>query len=216
VKVGLDELTGNDQAVLLVLMAESRLVPNPELARLGPKLEVSNRERLNRLGLIQTTKPGNSYVHELTDAGWRLCRDMFSAQAPPLSKSQGKALYTLLRSLGRYLEREDLVPADVFAPAGEEPAPAPTDIADVDVEFLVRRAYEGLAGGSGGWVGLSRLRAEMEHVPRPQLDATLKRMYRMPGVSLIPEENQKVLTPDDRAAAVEIGDQDKHLIAIEP
>ena len=41
-------------------------------------------------------------------------------------------------------------------------------------------------------------------------------MYRIPGVSLIPEENQKVLTPDDRAAAVEIGDQDKHLIAIEP
>jgi hypothetical protein len=40
-------------------------------------------------------------------------------------------------------------------------------------------------------------------------------MYRSPGVSLIPEENQKTLTAEDRAAAVEIGDQDKHLIAIE-
>jgi hypothetical protein len=40
-------------------------------------------------------------------------------------------------------------------------------------------------------------------------------MYRLPGISLIPEENQKTLTDQDRAAAVAIGDQDKHLIAIE-
>jgi len=215
VKVALDELTGADQAVLLVLMAESRPVPNPELTQLGPELKKLNRERLNRLGLIETSKPGNSYVHELTDEGWRLCQDIFAAAAPPLSKGQGKALYTLLRSLGRYLAREDLVLADVFTPARED-APRPDGTADTDVELLVRRSYEGLAAQPGGWVALARLRAELADVPRPQLDATLKRMYRIPGVSLIPEENQKVLTADDRAAAVEIGDQDKHLIAIEP
>ncbi|MET0702307.1 MAG: hypothetical protein ABWY93_21855, partial [Mycobacterium sp.] len=60
-----------------------------------------------------------------------------------------------------------------------------------------------------------RLRAELPEVTRPELDAALTRMYRTPGVSLIPEENQKTLTAEDRAAAVEIGDQAKHLIAIE-
>lgn len=213
-KVGLDELTSTDQAVLLVLMAESRPVPNPELARLGPKLEKANRERLNRLGLVETSRPGNSYLHELTDDGWQLCREMFFAEAPPLSKSQGKALYTLLRSLGRYLTKEDLLPADLFAQADEEPLP-PEDTTDTEVEGLVRRTYEALSARPGGWVALARLRGELTQVSRPRLDATLKRMYRIPGVSLIPEENRKVLTAEDLAAAVEIGDQDKHLIAIE-
>lgn len=40
-------------------------------------------------------------------------------------------------------------------------------------------------------------------------------MYRKTGVHLIPEENQKVLGEHDWAAAVVIGDQHKHLIAIE-
>jgi hypothetical protein len=64
-------------------------------------------------------------------------------------------------------------------------------------------------------VDLVRLRAELTDVSKHELDAALTRMYRIPGVSLIPEENQKTLTAQDRAAAVAIGDQDKHLIAIE-
>ena len=34
------------------------------------------------------------------------------------------------------------------------------------------------------------------------------------GVNLVPESNQKVLKPQERAAAVTIGNQDKHLVAI--
>ncbi|CQD19165.1 hypothetical protein BN970_04309 [Mycolicibacterium conceptionense] len=115
-----DELTGTEQAVLLVLMAESRPVPNPELERLGPKLDKPKRDRLNRLGLIESsgTRP---VVHELTDAGWALCRSLFGAGAPPRSTGQGKALYTLLAALHRYFEKAELVPADVFLPA-EQPA----------------------------------------------------------------------------------------------
>ena len=44
------------------------------------------------------------------------------------------------------------------------------------------------------------------------LDEALTQLYRDGAVSLIPEENQKILTDEDRAAAVEIGDQAKHLI----
>jgi hypothetical protein len=72
-----------------------------------------------------------------------------------------------------------------------------------------------LVARPGGWLGLVKLRAELSDVPRADLDAALVRLYQAPGVSLVPEENQKTLTTADRAAAVEIGLQDKHLIAIQ-
>ncbi|MGV0809432.1 hypothetical protein [Mycolicibacterium setense] len=211
-----DELTGTEQAVLLVLMAESRPVPNPELERLGPKLDKPQRDRLNRLGLIETagTRP---LVHELTDAGWALCRALFGAAPPPRSSGQGRAMYTLLNALHRYFEHAELVPADVFLPPEEpeEPIRAAAPTPEAAPEIQLRTAYSGLAARPGGWVSLLRLREAVPGLTRPTVDAALISLYQQPGVSLIPEENQKVLTPADREAAVEIGNQDKHLIAIE-
>jgi len=60
-----------------------------------------------------------------------------------------------------------------------------------------------------------RLRAELPDVSKSELDDALTQMQRKPGVSLIPEENQKTLTGEDHAAAVEIGNRARHLIAIE-
>ena len=48
-----------------------------------------------------------------------------------------------------------------------------------------------------------------------EVDAALAVLHRTPGVSVIPQEDQKLLTPEDRDAAVIIGDRPKHLIAIE-
>jgi hypothetical protein len=205
VTVAIDELTGTEQAVLLVLMAEARPVPDPELERLGPKLDKPIRERLNRLRLIESMLVGRSHVHELTDEGWAFCRTLFGAATPPRPSGQGKALYTLLRALGRYFDRADLRPGDVFLPPESEHG----------IEELVRSAYARLTLTPGGWVDLARLRAALPEVPPSDLDATLVRMYQIPGVSLIPEENQKTLRPVDRDAAVLIGNQHKHLIAIE-
>jgi hypothetical protein len=209
VTVSPDELTGTEQAVLLVLMAKAQPVPNPELKKLGPELKQRERDRLNRLKLIETT-PGRPMVHELTDKGWATCRGLVGAEAPARVTGQGKVLYTVLIALDRYLRREKLPLAEVFEPPGMEA----TD-ADSDVESRVRQTYSRLVGRPGGWLGLAELRAELTDVPRAELDAVLVRLYQAPGVSLIPEENQKTLTAADRAAAVEIGTQGKHLIAIE-
>lgn len=203
-----DELTGTEQAVLLVLMAESRPVPNAELERLGPKLDKRGRDRLNSLGLIESTR-SRPLTHELTDSGWALCRELFGAATPARSTGQGRALYTLLRALGAHFERAELAPADVFLPAtvSEQAASTP--------DTVLRAAYHRLSTAPGSWVGLARLRDEVPYLSREAVDAALVELYREPGVSLIPEENQKVLTEADRAAAVEIGNQNKHLIAIE-
>jgi hypothetical protein len=109
-----------ERAVLLVLMAESRPVPNPDLVALGPKLDKPGRDKLNEVGLIESHRSDGRFVHELTDRGWRLCRDILSADAPPRSTGPAKTLYTVLGSLDRYLRRADLSLADVFGARGSD------------------------------------------------------------------------------------------------
>jgi len=195
--------------VLLVLMAESRPVPNPELVELGPKLERPGREKLNDHGLVESTRSGNRFVHELTDKGWRLCREILSAGPPRGAAGAAKALYTVLGALDRYLDRADLSLADAFGYPADVQATATT-------EDRIRDAYTKLMPWPGGWVSLTLLRHELADVPRADVDTALHTLHRAADVSLIREENQKALTDGDRDAAVVIGDQHKHLIAIEP
>jgi hypothetical protein len=202
------DLTGTERAVLLVLMAESRPVPNPELLALGPKLDKPGRDKLSALGLIESGRSGGRFVHELTDRGWRVCHDILAAGPPPRSTGPAKTLYTVLGAIDRYLRRADLSLADMFGSDGRE-GPA-------TIEDRIRHAYASLTPRPGGWVSLTRLRTELADTPRAEFDAALRTLFRAPGVSLIPEENQKVLTAADRHAAVVIGDENKHLIAIEP
>lgn len=197
------DLTGTERAVLLVLMAQSRPVPNPALAELGPALDRPGRDKLNRLGLIESERTGGRYVHELTDRGWRVCRDLVSAPPPARSTGPAKALYTVLGAVSRYLDGADLSLADVFGAGAEQ-----------TTEDRIRSAYDRLAPRPGGWVSLTRLRAELDD-SRADVDTALVTLHRVPGVSVIPQEDQKVLTDEDRAAAVVIGDRPKHLIAIE-
>ena len=56
------DLTGTERAVLIVLMAESRPVANPELAALGPALYKPGRDKLNALGLLESERRG-SWMH---------------------------------------------------------------------------------------------------------------------------------------------------------
>jgi hypothetical protein len=147
-------------------------------------------------------------VHELTDRGWHLCREILSAGAPPRSTGPAKTLYTVLAALDRYLTHADLSLADVFG--------SPDDVeTTATIEDRVRAAYAELTPRPDGWVSLAHLRAELADAPRAEIDSALRTLHRTPGVSLIREENQKALTDTDRDAAIAIGGQDKHLIAIE-
>ena len=104
--------------------------------------------------------------------------------------------------LDRYLDAADLSLAELFWPRR---APSTAD--------RITQAYTELADRTGAWVGLRTLRQQLSDVA--DLDDTLSELYRTGAISLIPEENQKVLTDEDRAAAITIGGQAKHLIAIE-
>lgn len=196
-----DELTGTEQAILLVLMAECRPVPNARLKDLGPELKKPQRDALLRKKLIEVH--GKPMVVTLSEPGWATCRAIIGTDPPPGVTGQKRALYTLMKSLSRYFDREDLRPSHVFAAAES-------------LEDRIRGAYATLVDRPGGWVGLRRLRDALPDVSRSDLDQELTRLYRVPGVSLIPEENQKTLTDGDRAAALRIGGKDNHVMAIEP
>ena len=75
--------------------------------------------------------------------------------------------------------------------------------------------YHRLAKEPGDWVGLAELRAGLPTAGRDAVDEALRRLAVSPDVRVIPIANLKSLTDDDRAAAIRLGGELKHAIAIE-
>ncbi|GAA1308018.1 hypothetical protein Psi02_65930 [Planotetraspora silvatica] len=196
-------------AALVVLMVEAGEIANPDLAeRYGLTLDGKRRLRLNELKLVDSWKQGRAYVHVLTDAGWARVAEEFRAEAisaraagGQLKGSPGPIIRALIGGVQGFMERTDRRLSDVFGPVS-------------NVEALIREAYAELVMEPGGWVSLTELRVLLRDVARTKVDETLRRMAAMPDVDVVPESNQKALTRRDREAALVIGDQDKHLLAI--
>jgi len=88
---------------------------------------------------------------------------------------------------------------------------------DIEVENAIRAAYR-KHGKDGDYVGLAEIRAELgTKYNRADVDAALKRLAVEPesGANIVPQSNQKALTPADHAAALHIGGQDRHFIHFE-
>jgi hypothetical protein len=206
-----DDLTPSDSAILIALMAEARAMLNTELIeRYGIDVEKSRREKLNRLQLLRSEKSGRTFLHELDDKGWVRVQDDLDVSSPK-AKAIGGALTAVhvnlrqrvlprsgYRSLGEMFSRTDLTPS-------ERPS---------NLDVRLRIAYAALAVEPGAWVALSRLRPFFGDMPKADVDEALRRLSRAADVNLVPENNQKVLTDADRAAALHLGGQDKHLLAI--
>lgn len=75
-------------------------------------------------------------------------------------------------------------------------------------------AYYDLSHKPQDWVRLAVLRPMLSSDPADQ-DATLIAMVRTGYVHLAPDSNRKVLTDDDHDAALWVGGEANHLLAIE-
>ncbi|WP_198943093.1 hypothetical protein [Actinophytocola xanthii] len=191
---------------MFVLMAEAHELDNRELdERFGLRLDGAERVRLNQLGLVESTRGGGNrpFVHELTDRGWRWCADELRSARPVPRDSLGKAFHAVLAALGRYLERSQLALADVFH-------------AHDGLTDHIRATYRALTEAPGDYVSLTDLRRRLDGTPRAEVDDAFRRLNRAPDVVLAPQEDQALLTERDRAAALRVGTQDVHLLAIEP
>lgn len=88
-------------------------------------------------------------------------------------------------------------------------SPAPQDLTG-----RIRAAYTQIAPAMGRWVDLAELRPLLAGIDRKRLDAEILRMHVAREATLIPEENRRAITPADRAAAIVVGGEDRHLISI--
>jgi hypothetical protein len=201
-----DGLTVKERAVLFALLAEARELANPELEkRLGFRLNGKERRKLNDLKLVDSIKSGRTYLHELSDAGWRWCADELSVGQRPGAQSMERALYGILAALRRYLDNTGQGLADIFSATPE----------DLDVEERIVAGYRALAKEPGEFVKLSALRSELSAISRADADLALDKMYRSQRINLIPQANQHVLLAADHEAALRIGGEYKNLISIE-
>jgi len=199
------DLSVPERAALLALMTFVSEASNTDLRdRYGFAIDGKLRTRLEDLKLITSRRatgvPGRPYVVELTEEGWRWCRE--ELRAVPEGKPKAyRIAYGLMNVLDRYLDRSDRTMADIFA-VEEEP-----------VEDRIRAAYASLAE-PGGRLLLSRLRERLADLPREHVDAELRRLDRERAITLKPELNQKALTQDDRDAAISVAGDAKHLVVI--
>lgn len=223
-------LTPTQSSVLFILLAESRELSTSEIRELGPALDKAGRDRLNSLGLIESRRGARrAYFHVLTDRGWAWCAAELHAGPPARANSFLRAMYTVLDGIGRYIDAEDLRLHEVFGrprlpstesdeSAGDSPAvdsPPPATTPDADPRAQIAAAYHSRVPLPGGFVLVTHLRTDLPVLSPEVFDATMVAFQREPGVSLIPQEDQALLTPADRAAAVMVGTQPCHLFAIE-
>jgi hypothetical protein len=207
-----DDLTPTESAILIVLLSENRPIRNPELKeRFGFELKKPSREKLNGFDYVNTTMEGRVMVHRLGDAAWDRLREPlnFDGARP---RAFGAALGSLLAAVRRDLERNDRSLAMAFAPEQAEPAPRPP--IGMDLTDRIREAYAAAASTPQAWVSIADIRRKLGDVDRETMDAALRRLEQAPDVNIVPESNQKALSDEDRRAAVTIGDQRKHFLAI--
>lgn len=207
-------LTGTETAVLLVLAAAVEPVRNPDLKLLGPALEAPSRRKLVERGLLEVeVGEHRALLLSLTDRGWAAAAELLESPPPPRATPQLRALFTFAAGIGRYLRRESLALGEVVTPAGVPAPSVPVNPPDGPPTAQVREAYRRIAA-PGAWVALRDLRAALPGVPRTVVDEGLRALYPEPGVHIVAEDNLKALTPDDHAAALQLGGRSLHAIRI--
>lgn len=216
------DLTTVQSSVLLALMIGAAPL---RYSQVSNSLKKPHRVDLENRGLIEVT--GSPMQLELTQKGHDQALRDLTADQPPKTGPSGLAFHVTRDFLHRLIETTGIEPRDLFrlrdlgrvAPAvaaseTENDVAVVASEAGTGVEDQVRKVYADLVGHPGGHVMLADVRDALPGVPRSELDATLARMNRAADVHITPESNQKSLTERERAGAVSIGNQERHLIAI--
>ncbi len=82
-----------------------------------------------------------------------------------------------------------------------------------EIRQRVDTAFDELADPGREWVSLADLRKKLGGTREDQ-DKVLLNLVKVGQIRLLPEENRKMLSPEDRAAALNLSGEDKHLLGI--
>ena len=211
-KTDLAQLKQTQLRALVVLMVQARPLTNRDLRELaGTDLSSGRGEHLRTLGLVTVEKVGRTNYYTLDDRGWRALREPYAAG--PLD-AVGRFVFTLLSGLQTGLEQRGISLGDLFQPGPEEAVDEAVSVTVADVIKRIRVAYAARPKAPGGWVGLAELRADLGDLSRDDIDAALRQLAREKGVRLAPFDNIRSLRPQDKVAALQLGDSPKHMIAM--
>ncbi|MBU2669844.1 hypothetical protein KOI35_40675 [Actinoplanes bogorensis] len=202
-----DDLTPSEAAILVVLMVEAREVLNTELRdRYGLDVRKSYRDKLARLHYVSSRRSGRTTALQLDDKGWVRMQSDFQFGKTALGAALN-ALHTQTRD--RIVERSGAANLTELFARSEMRATH-----DADLRPRIVSTYHALAGKPGEWVSLRRLRPFLAEVPRAEVDDALGRLSDDGTATIVPESNQKTLTTADHDAALQLGGQENHLLAI--
>jgi hypothetical protein len=205
------ELTPADYAYLIILKAEGREIDNTEMYKLyGVRLISPDYLRLAAHGyVVSRTKP-SPYRHVITGKGSR-------ALADRLTVDQGQAKEGAKRSSGErqlfwaaMVAQQKLIARLLAKGNGAATVTEET----VDLDGRIRAVYTKLASAPGDYVNLTELRPLIDDVSKSELDKALMRLHDAPDVRLEPEPFGHRIGAKERSAAVHIGGEDRHKLAI--
>jgi hypothetical protein len=195
-----------EQATLFALLLRGPEISNPDLKQEhGIELKPLGREKLNRAGLLDTNTKHRPFLHRITPAGVAWCEEALATmEPPPRASGLVRVAFELLRLYVAYARRKDISLADVLQRTTTD-----------TLEDLIRRAYGELSSRPQEWVRLAQLRPKLNGADKSEVDEELLEMIKTGLVHLSPDSDRRNLTEADHAAAIRIGKEDKHLVAIE-
>lgn len=200
-----DKYGSPERATLLVLMLNKGEMSNAILRKEhGVDLPPAGRDKLNKAGLLESTKVGARYFHKITRAGEDWCeQSILDVETPPRSSGLVRILFDVLRLYVGFARQNKVRLGDVIG-RGDEP-----------LEDMIVRVYQELSTRPKEWVRLAQLRPKLNGAEKDEVDQTLLRMLKTELVHLSPDSDRQGLTDADHAAAIRIGKEDKHLVLIE-
>jgi hypothetical protein len=194
-----ESLGNSEKAVLIALLLTDGEITTPDLKRRhGVDLPKKTREKLDAAGLIESHTEKPPYRYRITQRGREKCETLFaSGEWPTRPTALLAVVWELFGSVIAYLRWHD------------------ARLVDVVLESAIRSTYQELSKKPQDWVRLAKLRPALDGASRDDVDRVLLAMSRTGLVHLSPDSNRKALTEADRAAAIRIGSEPKHLVAIE-
>jgi hypothetical protein len=208
-------LTKMQTLILWALLAKTGSAS--ALKEIKPDVKKADREALVSAGLVVSEKRGRDIWLTMTDEGRAWAANHLDADLPTHCPAASVVLQGWLTQLKTFMEARNVALLDVLnAQPGADAQPQPRSLGYPDVRQNIRKAYLQLTRGRFNTrAHLSDIRQKLKNIAREALDEALMRMQREQEASLYQLDNRIEITEADRAAAIYIGREPRHLLWIE-
>ncbi len=187
-----------------------------------PQVDKPERQALLNAGLISVEKRKRAYWLSVTDRGWRWAEDHLGDTLPDRSYAGTFILAGWLKHLQAFMRATNTPLAEILVPKetdnGETAKENVAGITPSDYASLrerIRAAYLALTGGSFNKRALlADLRKHLPDVGRDALDNAVVQMQRQGDATLMQLDNRPDITQADREAAIQIGQEPRHILWI--